>query len=78
MTFDDATVYASLAMILFGMIATITWDAFYLDSRDEVVLGSLPVSSRLLAAAKLASLGVFLGRLHGGAERPAGPVLAGC
>jgi hypothetical protein len=43
------------------MAATITWDAFYLDARDEVVLGSLPVSSRLLAAAKLASLGVFLG-----------------
>jgi hypothetical protein len=60
LTFDDATVYASLAMILFGMAATISWDAFYLDSRDEVVLGSLPVSSRLLAAAKLASLGVFL------------------
>jgi hypothetical protein len=61
LTFDDAAVYASLAMILFGMAATIAWDAFFLDSRDEVVLGSLPVSSRLLAAAKLASLGVFLG-----------------
>jgi hypothetical protein len=60
-TFDDAVTYASLAMILLGAIATLTWDAFYLDSRDEVVLGSLPVSPRLLSAAKLASLGVFLG-----------------
>lgn len=60
LTFDDATAYASLAMVLLGMIATLTWDAFYLDSRDEVVLGSLPVSSRLLAASKLAALGVFL------------------
>jgi hypothetical protein len=60
LTFDDAVAYASLAMILLGMIATLTWDAFYLDSRDEVVLGSLPVSSRLLAASKLAALGVFL------------------
>jgi hypothetical protein len=60
LTFDDAVVFASLATILFGMAATITWDAFYLDSRDEVVLGSLPVSSRLLAASKLAALGVFL------------------
>jgi hypothetical protein len=60
LTFDDAVAYASLAMILLGMIATLTWDAFYLDSRDEIVLGSLPVSPRLLAAAKLAALGVFL------------------
>jgi hypothetical protein len=60
LTFDDAVVFASLATVLFGMAATVTWDAFYLDSRDEVVLGSLPVSSRLLAAAKLAALGVFL------------------
>jgi len=60
LTFDDAVALASLAMILLGMIATLTWDAFYLDSRDEVVLGSLPVSSRLLAASKLAALGVFL------------------
>lgn len=34
---------------LFGIASTITWDAFYLNPRDEVVLGSLPVSSRLLA-----------------------------
>jgi len=60
LTFDDAVAYASLAMVLLGMIATLTWDAFYLDSRDEVILGSLPVSSRLLAASKLAALGVFL------------------
>ncbi len=60
LTFDDAVAYASLAMVLLGMIATLTWDAFYLDSRDEAVLGSLPVSSRLLAASKLAALGVFL------------------
>jgi hypothetical protein len=61
LTFSDATVYVALAMILFGTASTITWDAFYLDPRDEVVLGSLPVSSRLLAGAKLAALGVFLG-----------------
>ena len=61
MTFDDAAVYVALAMILFGIASAITWDAFYLDPRDEVVLGSLPVSPRLLSAAKLASLGVFLG-----------------
>ena len=60
LTFDDAVAYASLAMVLLGMIATLTWDAFYLDSRDEVILGSLPVPSRLLAASKLAALGVFL------------------
>jgi hypothetical protein len=60
-SFDDAAFCVSMAMILFGMAATVTWDAFYLDSRDQVVFGSLPVPPRLLALAKLAALGGFLG-----------------
>ncbi len=60
-SFDDAAFYVSIAMILFGLAATLTWDAFYLDSRDQVVLGSLPVPARLLALAKLAALGALLG-----------------
>jgi hypothetical protein len=60
MSFVDAAFYVCMAMILFGLAATLSWDAFFLDSRDQVVLGCLPVSPRLLSVAKLAALGVFL------------------
>lgn len=59
-SFTDAAFYVSTSMIAFGLAATVTWDAFYLDSRDQQVLGILPVHPRLLALAKLAALGVFL------------------
>jgi len=57
---DDALLYVSLSMIVLGIAATITWDAFFLDARDHQVLGVLPVSRRLLAGAKLGALGMFL------------------
>jgi hypothetical protein len=58
---DDALLYVALSMIVLGIAATITWDAFFLDARDHHVLGVLPVGHRLLAAAKLGALGMFLG-----------------
>jgi hypothetical protein len=60
-SFEDAAFYVSLAMIMFGLAATVTWDAFYLDTRDQLVLGCLPVHPRLLALAKLLALAAFLG-----------------
>jgi hypothetical protein len=57
---DDALLYVALSMIVLGIAATVTWDAFYLDARDHFVLGVLPVSHRLVALAKLGALAVFL------------------
>jgi hypothetical protein len=60
LSFDDALLYVALSMIVLGLAATITWDAFFLEARDHHILGVLPVGHRLLAAAKLGALGVFL------------------
>jgi len=57
---DDALLYVALSMIVLGIAATVTWDAFFLDARDHFVLGVLPVSHRVVALAKLAALAMFL------------------
>ncbi len=56
----DGLLFVSLSMIVLGVAATITWDAFFLDARDRCILSVLPVSDRLLSAAKLGALGLFL------------------
>jgi hypothetical protein len=56
----DGLLFVSLSMIVLGIAATVTWDAFFLDARDRHILSSLPVPDRLLSAAKLGALGLFL------------------
>ena len=60
LAFDDALLYVALSMIVLGVAATVTWDAFFLESRDHYILGPLPVGHRLLGAAKLGALAVYL------------------
>ncbi len=60
MSVADSLLYVSLSMIVLGMAATISWDAFFLDARDRHILAVLPVPDRLLSAAKLAALCMFL------------------
>ena len=66
--FDDALLYVALSMIVLGIAATITWDAFFLEARDHFILGILPVGHRLLASAKLGALGLFLAIFVGAAN----------
>lgn len=60
LAFDDALLYVALSMIVLGLAATLTWDAFFLEARDHYILGVLPVGHRLLAAAKLGALAVYM------------------
>ena len=60
MSVADSLLFVSLSMILLGLAATISWDAFFLDARDRYILAVLPVPERLLSAAKLAALCLFL------------------
>jgi hypothetical protein len=60
LAFDDVLLYVALSMIVLGIAATITWDAFFLEARDHFILGVLPVGHRALATAKLCALAVFL------------------
>jgi hypothetical protein len=57
---DDGLLYVALSMIVLGIAATVTWDAFFLDARDHFVLGVLPVGHRVVALAKLGALAMFL------------------
>lgn len=60
LAFDDALLYVALSIIVLGIAATLTWDAFFLESRDHYILGMLPVGHRLLGAAKLGALATYL------------------
>lgn len=59
----DAMLFVALSMIATGLAATVTWDAFFLESRDYQILGVLPIAPWEVKAAKLASLGAFIGVL---------------
>lgn len=61
MSVADGLLYVSLSMIVLGTGATVTWDAFFIDARDRHILAVLPVPERLLSAAKLGALCLFLG-----------------
>ena len=68
LAFEDALLYVAMSMIVLGIAATVTWDAFFLEARDHYILGLLPVGHRLLAAAKLGSLGVYMAIFVGAAN----------
>lgn len=60
LSLPDSLLFISLSMIVLGTSATVSWDAFFLDARDRYILAVLPVPERLLSAAKLAALCLFL------------------
>jgi hypothetical protein len=45
----------TLTMLVVGVFAVLNWDAAFLDRRDVLVLGPLPVRGRTLLAAKVAA-----------------------
>lgn len=63
MAWMDKTVYLGLGMIVAGAIGTIAWSSLLVDRRDALVLGVQPVRGRTIVAAKLLSLGAYIGVL---------------
>jgi hypothetical protein len=51
----------SLTMLVVGLITVISWDATFPDRRDVLVLGPLPVTPRVILAAKVTASGAVLG-----------------
>ncbi|HXX22929.1 MAG TPA: hypothetical protein VEO19_07255 [Terriglobia bacterium] len=51
----------SLAMLVVGAFTLLSWDSTFLDRRDVLVLGPLPVPARTLFAAKIAAAASSLG-----------------
>lgn len=61
--------FIATTMLVVGLFAVLSWDAVFPDRRDVLVLGPLPVSSKMIFLAKMAAigagLGVSLGALNG-------------
>jgi hypothetical protein len=56
----DRTIYLSFSMLVMGAVTVLEWDALFPDRRDYATLMVLPIPSRMIFLAKIASLGLFL------------------
>jgi hypothetical protein len=56
LTWPDKIMFISFSMILTGLLSVVEWDALFPDRRDYQVLVPLPITTRLLFAAKLSSV----------------------
>ncbi len=52
----DKSLLLTLSMVNGGVVTLLCWEALLVDRRDALILGSLPVSWRLVVAAKAAAL----------------------
>ena len=52
----DKSLLVMLAMMSAGIVTVLSWEALLVDRRDALILGSLPVPSRLVVIAKAAAL----------------------
>ena len=59
-TLNDKYVGLAVTMIVTALGAVIEWDALGLDRRDSIVLGPLPISTRVLLLAKIRALALFV------------------
>src|SRR5678815_2020523 len=48
------------SMAVMGLVMTFSWDSLFLDKRDYLILGSLPISAKRLFAAKAAAVAIIL------------------
>jgi len=52
----DKSLLMMLAMVSAGIVTVLSWEALLVDRRDALILGSLPIPSRLVVVAKAAAL----------------------
>jgi hypothetical protein len=57
----DAFFYVVMSMILLALVAVVAWDGLALDTRDEAILGPLPIPRSVIVRAKLAAMGILAG-----------------
>jgi hypothetical protein len=57
----DQEFLISTSMAIVGVFTLLLWDALFPDRRDCMILGVMPVNTRIIFAAKLAALGSALG-----------------
>ena len=64
-------IFITLTMTALGLVALVIWEGVFPDRRDARILGSLPLRSRTLIAARLGALGALAGIFIVGDERGA-------
>src|SRR5262245_47538643 len=52
--------FVSYSMIVMGLVMIFKWDSLFLDRRDYLILGSLPIRYRDLFVSKFKALFLFL------------------
>ena len=57
----DKSLLLMLSMVNAGIVTLLSWEALLVDRRDALILGSLPISRRLVVAAKAAALARLFG-----------------
>ena len=60
-TWGDELFFLLYSMTAVGFITVLVWDSVFPDTRDTLVLGSLPVRDRTVVSAKLTALVLFVG-----------------
>lgn len=66
MSRDDKTLYLGLSMIATGLVAAVVWSSLLVDRRDGLVLGILPVRSRVIVQSKLLAVCAYVGLISVG------------
>jgi hypothetical protein len=56
---DDTLLYVMLSMLLLAIVAVVAWDGLALDTRDEAILGPLPIPRALIVRAKLSAMAIL-------------------
>lgn len=60
-SWHDKAVYLGLSMVATGLVAAVVWSSLLVDRRDGLVLGVLPVRSRVIVQAKLLAVAAYVG-----------------
>jgi hypothetical protein len=61
LSLDDKTLYLGMSMVATGLVAAVVWSSLLIDRRDGLVLGVLPVRSRLIVQSKLLAVCGYVG-----------------
>ncbi|MGE5836424.1 MAG: hypothetical protein ACM4AI_18270 [Acidobacteriota bacterium] len=56
----DKSLYLVITFVAIGFVSAVAWPSLSLDRRDGLILGALPIRLRVIVAAKLVAVGVYI------------------
>jgi hypothetical protein len=56
----DKSLYLVITFVAIGFVSAVAWPSLSLDRRDGLILGALPLQLRVIVAAKLVAVGVYI------------------